>query len=62
LSVALAPIAAEATTQSSPALPVAPVEPAPEVIVTRLNAASVDALTNTAMLDSPGFDGFAFGA
>jgi hypothetical protein len=50
---------AEASAQLSPALPVAPVDPLPDVIVTRLNVTPVDAFTKTPMLDSPAFAAFA---
>jgi hypothetical protein len=53
---------AEASAQLSPALPVAPVDPLPDVIATHLNVTAIDALTKTAMLDSPGLEGLASGA
>jgi hypothetical protein len=43
-------------------VPLAPVDPAPEVIVTRSNVTFVEALTHTAMLDSPALDELASGA
>src|SRR5580658_3876848 len=60
--VVLPPTGADASAQLSPALPIAPVDPLPEVIVTRLNVTPVDALTKTAILDSPGLEGLASGA
>jgi hypothetical protein len=60
--VVLPPTGAEASVQLFPEPPVAPVDPLPDVIVTRLNVTPADAFTKTAMLDSPGIEGLASGA
>src|SRR5580658_395291 len=60
--VVLPPTGADASAQLFPALPVVPVDPLPDVMVTRLNVTPVDAFTKTAMLDPPALDGLASGA